>query len=976
MGRQPAADLLQDCYEAFCDGGQVCNPNHAPTRELLGERRALVLLDDVALADGELKPLFDALGGCAIAIATTERMRMDESPIYLRGLPMDDAVALIEREYGAALSEAEQAAAKHLALRLGRSPGLIRQIMAQLRQRQSPLIVYVAQLPTDEIGAGYLIEARGALERKIVSLLVAAGAPLAKSTLAALSAEPRLDSALAALESARLIDLDAGGYLAPANCHDGGAPIDELAALKEQLLDHFIGAAQAASGNAPELLAQAEAIQGALDWAAGQERWAQVIQLARAMEPLLCLSKRWGAWQRNLDLGQRAAEQSGDLAAAEWFIHQLASRALCLGEYELARERLALVLDRRCARGDHWGAAVTRHNLDLLGAMTSHSSTTAPEEIATPSYAQVFWSRLAAIPLPVKGSILALLCLLIALVAWQEPPPPPAPALLSFSPNQLEFRSVALHVPALAQTVTVTNVGTDAQAMGAASLTGEAREDYFIQDDGCVDKTLAVGGDCQIRLMFTPTVAGARMAALSLSDGRREAIAQIALRGRHGLPQARRSEDFTVTPEQLDLGSRQIGSTIAAALTLSNSGAAVLRVGAIAVSGAQRQDFTVGESDCRDREIPQRLSCTIAILFKPSGAGARSAILSVTMADGASAELTLRGNGVEAAPTVVSVHPASLGFGAIDVGQRLTKNLLIQHQGRVADIAAIAIEGGAQRDFTIAQNDCHAGIFAEGKTCRLAISFAPAAAGSREAALVITDRVGRASTRALLYGSGKLAGSPIEMLPDPVDFTHQAIDSPPVLQRVVIRNSGSAALRLERPEIDGADARQFAIAGSNCGDHLAGADTCNIILRYTPKSMASHRAVLRMASPGSGSREVLLMGTAVTIQKPAAAAKPAQLNFPELSLGGSFTQEVTIGNRGSTDLLISRAELSGKASFALLNQCPATIKPGAPPCFLRVRFTPDSNGSHGAELAIFHNGAGSPLKVLIDGSARMLRQPQ
>lgn len=970
VGHQPVADLLQDCFAAFYDGGQVCNLNDGATRQRLGELKALILLDDVALADAELKPLSDVLSNCAIVITTSGRMRMDETPLYLRGLPMDDAVALIEREYGASLSEAEQAAAKHLALRLGRNPGLIRQIMAQLRQRQSPLIEYVAQLPTEEIGAAQVIQACGALERKIVALLIAAGAPIAKSTLIALINDPQLDEALVTLESARLIESLSGDYLVPANCREGAAPVGELTTLKENLLEYFIAAAESASAAAPEL------IELALDWAVGQERWPQVLRLARAMDPMLCLSKRWGAWQHNLELGQRAAELSGDPVAAEWFIHQLGSRALCLGDGALARERLALALNRRCARGDHWGAAVTQHNLDLLDRLASRDATTAPEEIATPSYARAFWSRLAALPLPLKGSILALLCLLIALVAWQEPPAPPPPALLSFSPNQLEFRSVALHIPALAQSVTVANVGSAPLKFGAAAVTGAAREDYFIQVNGCADKTLAVGGDCQIRVMFTPTVEGARVAALSLSDGRREPIAQIALRGRRDARVAQRSEDFTLTPEQFDLGARPIGSTIAAALTLTNTGVAALRVGQITISGAQRQDFSAGESDCRDREIPQRLSCTIAILFKPSGAGARSAMLSMTLADGASTELTLRGNGVEVASNALSVHPASLGFGAVDVGQRLTKNLLIQHQGRAADIAAIAIEGGAQRDFTIAQNDCQGGISAEGKTCRLAITFAPVAAGSREAALVITDATGREPTRALLYGSGKPAGSAIEMLPDPVEFSDQAIDSPPLLQRLVIRNGGSANLRLDRVEIDGADARQFAIVGNNCGDNLAGAATCNIILRYTPKAVASHRALLRVIAPSNGSREVLVKGSAVRVQKPVAAATPAQLNFPELALGSNRTLEVTVDNQGSTDLLISRAELRGKASFALLNQCPARIKPGGAPCVLRLRFTPDSNGSHDAELMIFHDGAGSPLKVPVDGAARMLRQPQ
>jgi len=113
-------------------------------------------------------------------------------------------------------------------------------------------------------------------------------------------------------------------------------------------------------------------------------------------------------------------------------------------------------------------------------------------------------------------------------------------------------------------------------------------------------------------------------------------------------------------------------------------------------------------------------------------------------------------------------------------------------------------------------------------------------------------------------------------------------------------------------------------------------------------------------------------GNAGVVEKPIASVTPARLSFPESLLGRSRIQEVMISNRGSSDLVIRRAQIRGASSFTLLNQCRAAIKKSGPPCVLRIRFTPQSSGSHDAELAIAHNAMDSPLRVPIEGAGREL----
>ena len=63
------------------------------------------------------------------------------------------------------------------------------------------------------------------------------------------------------------------------------------------------------------------------------------------------------------------AEAVEDTAATAWGLHQLGSRALCLGDGLAARACLVQARDLRWRMGDRAGAAVTQRNLDLVPAL-------------------------------------------------------------------------------------------------------------------------------------------------------------------------------------------------------------------------------------------------------------------------------------------------------------------------------------------------------------------------------------------------------------------------------------------------------------------------------------------------------------------------------------------------------------------------------------------------------------------------------
>jgi hypothetical protein len=107
-------------------------------------------------------------------------------------------------------------------------------------------------------------------------------------------------------------------------------------------------------------------ILGMIEWAAGRQRWGDVIALGRDIDSYLTLHGLWEGWRRMLEQVLQSARQLGDRVNEAWALHQLGTRALGLGLSAQAIDLLRQALRLRRELGDRTGMAFTQHNLDLL----------------------------------------------------------------------------------------------------------------------------------------------------------------------------------------------------------------------------------------------------------------------------------------------------------------------------------------------------------------------------------------------------------------------------------------------------------------------------------------------------------------------------------------------------------------------------------------------------------------------------------
>lgn len=368
---QPIDDLLQSLFDAFYETDVPFKPTDTQVRHALQGKQALILLDDVELARDEVEALMDAAPGCTFLLASPERRLWGEGrTLALSGLPPDDALALVERELGRPLTSEERTAAQGLCTTLGCHPMHLLQAAAVAREENRSLAEVARRTQAPSPAEALTAETLNPLqepERQILALLAALdGAPLSAEHLAALTGLADVTPVLETLMRHGLVQAHSPRYSLAGGLGEYLQQVWDLTPWGERLLAYFTTWAEGHRSATDRLLEAADALLQILEWGNSAGRWAEVLRLGRAVEGALALGKWWGAWAQVLQRTLQAAQVLRDQATEAWALHQLGSRALCLGDVTTAHTSLSQALRIREAIGDRAGAAVTRHNLGLL----------------------------------------------------------------------------------------------------------------------------------------------------------------------------------------------------------------------------------------------------------------------------------------------------------------------------------------------------------------------------------------------------------------------------------------------------------------------------------------------------------------------------------------------------------------------------------------------------------------------------------
>jgi hypothetical protein len=217
--------------------------------------------------------------------------------------------------------------------------------------------------------------------------------------------------------------------------------------------------------------------------------------------------------------------------------------------------------------------------------------------------------------------------------------------------------------------------------IASIAVTGTNAGDFTLAPASSCGATVAVHDTCTINVTFTPSAAGARSAAVTLTDDALDSPESITLSGQ-GLLQA--TADLSATT--LTYSGLGVGSTSASQMvTLTNNGNAPLSITGIVTGGANSGDFAV--SNTCTSPIVAGAHCSISATFTPTASGARTA--TVTISDDAASSpqvITLQGTGQDFSLNLSAVS-------AIQPGGTANSQLTVTSVGGYNQLISLACSG-------------------------------------------------------------------------------------------------------------------------------------------------------------------------------------------------------------------------------------------------------------------------------------------
>ncbi len=463
---QSLADVLQALFEAFYELGQPFNvkPTDVQIRYALQDKQALILLDDVDLARDELQVVIDAAPSCALVLTSPERRLWSEgAALVLAGLPLQDALNLIERELGRPLTADERPQAAALCVLLEGHPLRLIQAAAIFREEQHVSALGLLQLNAsapDKALAARLVASLSEPERQLVAALAALGDVSVRAEhLPGMTGQSDVESILDGLVQRAVLRAEGGGYRLNAPLIQELQQLPDANRWIEKALVYFLDWTEQHRDRFNRIVAEIDVLDRVLDYAVKARHWSEVLRLAMALEGALVLGRRWGAWERVLRMELQAARELRDRPAEAWALHQIGTRALCLEYTSIARNSLIQALRLRESIDDHHGAAVTRHNLNILIGPPAPPKEP-PQQPPSPEPPSP--ASLAKSVLLFSGPVVVVVAIALIVISMFEASP--SPQAQTSTPSPVAPSTVALTLtstPRLTATPTATPTPTD-----------------------------------------------------------------------------------------------------------------------------------------------------------------------------------------------------------------------------------------------------------------------------------------------------------------------------------------------------------------------------------------------------------------------------------------------------------------------------------------------------------------------------------
>lgn len=539
----------------------------------------------------------------------------------------------------------------------------------------------------------------------------------------------------------------------------------------------------------------------------------------------------------------------------------------------------------------------------------------------------------------------------------------PATSLLSFNPTDLGFNDQNVSTTSASQTINVSNPGS-AAVSETFSITGANAGDFSILTNSC-PASLGSGAGCSLSITFHPSGLGSRFATVQI-----KANTTTLFVGLSGIGTAS-SKVITTQQSAIDFGPWNVSaSSNQMVATLLNTGTATVSFASFSIGGSNPGDFAITNNQCGS-SLTVGASCNIFVTFTPTATGVRTGTLQVAD-DATGSPQAIPLSGIGQTPTKTLDVPPVLAFAAINVGSSQSQYFYVYNTGTAPiTLTSTTITGTNASDFASGQTNCPAGsTIPPNGNCYFYVSFTPTAPGVRAAAFQLTDDATGSPQSVQLNGFGQAATKTI-VLPQSLGLPLTTVGLTNASVYFYIVNTGNAAVTITSQTIAGANASDFAVSQTTCGNPIPAGSNCYDYISFTPSAAGIRTATLSVADDATGSPQTVALSGVGQAATHSLSIPPA-LTFPATTLGVTLqSPPVYVYNVGTADITLTTIAITGTnaSEFAIsgTNCSSGTTLSAGNYCYFYITFTPTALGVQTAALQFTDNAVGSPQSIALNG---------
>lgn len=193
-----------------------------------------------------------------------------------------------------------------------------------------------------------------------------------------------------------------------------------------------------------------------------------------------------------------------------------------------------------------------------------------------------------------------------------------------------------------------------------------------------------------------------------------------------------------IKPLTLNFGSEAIGHSNSLTINTRSQDCGDLQIETIKFTGNHATEFTSKNNDCYEGESQGQIfsSCQFTLVFSPTTAGIKEAILNFTFNDGSvtTAPIQLLAIAVDPAQQNLAASPTSHDFGTVQIGQGPfnPKTFTFTNNGNVnLKFETIALTGIAATEFSKNDDCSHKQFLRPTEQCQVSTQFMPLSEGEK-----------------------------------------------------------------------------------------------------------------------------------------------------------------------------------------------------------------------------------------------------